>query len=157
MMIYNAAIVLHIVGITLMAGTSFLDFITFRAFANQYVVDNGKGLVLERYLYKLQRFLGIGMLLILVSGITMMAKMHEVWGAKLLFRIKMGLLLLVILNGLGLRSRMGKRLRKMTAPSAAVNAEDERWTRLKRSFAGIQLIQLFLFLLIFTLSVFKFN
>ena len=95
---YNAALVLHIVGITMMAGTSFIDYITFRFFYKTYATDTAKGLVLESYLYNLQRFLGIGMLLILASGITMMVKLHDVWGAQLWFRIKMGLLLLVIIN-----------------------------------------------------------
>jgi hypothetical protein len=149
---YNAALVLHVVGITMMAGTSFIDFITFRAFCKIYT-DNVASLIYESYLYKLQRFLGIGMLLILVSGVTMMAKLHEVWGAQLWFRIKMGLLLLVILNGLGLRRMLGTRLKKMLH-SGAFN---ERWNLLKRNFIIVQVLQLLLFIVIFTLSVFKFN
>lgn len=149
---YHAALVLHIVGITLMAGTSFIDYATFRAFAKAYAADSAKAAMLEEYLFKLQRFLGIGMLLILLSGITMMAKLHEVWGAQLWFRVKMGLLLLVIANGLGLRRALGNRLRKMLLLETPPN-----WPGLKRNFNIVQLVQLLLFLIIFILSVFKFN
>jgi len=150
---YNAALVLHIVGITMMAGVSFIDFITFRAFSRMYATDPASGLVLENYLNKLQRYLGIGMLLILISGITMMAKLHEVWGAQLWFRIKMGILLLVIINGLGFRRMLGTRLKKLLSGNAVV----ENWEVIKRNFTLVQVVQLVLFIIIFTLSIFKFN
>ncbi|WP_118972929.1 DUF2214 family protein [Taibaiella koreensis] len=154
---YHAALVLHIIGITLMAGASFVDYITFNMFYKAYATDKNKGLVLGDYLYKLQRFLGIGMLLILVSGILMMIKLHEVWGAQLWFRIKMGLLLIIILNGLGLRRMLGTRLRKMLGDNATVNIPATKWQDIRKRFTIVQLIQLLLFILIFTLSVFKFN
>ena len=154
---YNAALVLHIVGITMMAGTSFIDYITFRFFYKTYATDTAKGLVLESYLYNLQRFLGIGMLLILASGITMMVKLHDVWGAQLWFRIKMGLLLLVIINGLGLRRMLGLRLRKTLSNGTAAIVMGEKWNTIKRNFTMVQFIQILLFITIFILSVFKFN
>jgi hypothetical protein len=115
---YNIALVTHIVGITIMAGTTFIDFVTFRAFCSVFKTDKDKSSVLENYLYKLQRFLGIGMLLILASGIMMMVKLHEVWGAQLWFRIKMVVLLLIIINGLGLRRMVGSKLKSVLANQA---------------------------------------
>jgi len=155
---YHAALVLHIIGITMMAGTSFIDFITFRTFCKACAADDAaSSLVLENYLYKLQRFLGIGMLLILISGVTMMVKLHEVWGGQLWFRIKMGLLLLVIANGLGFRRMLGARLKKIVLRDHSAIAINEGWVAVKRNFILVQLIQLLLFILIFILSVFKFN
>lgn len=154
---YNAALVLHIIGIVLMAGASFIDFVTFSAFSKAYTTDTIKASVLEDYLYKLQRFLGIGMLLILISGITMMVKLHAVWGAQLWFRIKMGLLLLVILNGLGLRRMLGNRLKKVMQHDVLDTGNNTGWIKIKRNFTAVQLVQLLLFIVIFTLSVFKFS
>jgi len=153
---YHAALVLHIIGITMMAGTAFIDFITFRAFSKAYSTDEGKSLVLADYLNLLQRFLGIGMLLILVSGIAMMARLHEVWGAQLWFRIKMILLLLAIINGLGLRRALGNKLKKITTNRPSVSS-NERWYNIRRNFTLIQAVQLLLFIIIYTLSIFKFN
>jgi hypothetical protein len=153
---YNIALVTHIVGITIMAGTTFIDFITFRAFCKVIKADKDKGLVLENYLYRLQRFLGIGMLIILASGVTMMVKLHEVWGAQLWFRIKMGVLLLIIINGLGLRRMMGSGLRKNLPRFLSNNFLDRQWNSLKINFTIVQVIQMLLFIIIYVLSVFKF-
>jgi hypothetical protein len=54
--LYNIALVTHVVGITIMAGTTFIDYITFRAFWKVFRADKAKGSVLENYLHKLQRF-----------------------------------------------------------------------------------------------------
>jgi len=153
---YNIALVTHVIGITIMAGTTFIDFITFRAFCTVLKTDKDKSLVLENYLYRLQRFLGIGMLIILASGITMMVKLHEVWGAQLWFRIKMGVLLLIIINGLGLRRMMGARLKKALPRLLLNNSFDKQWNSLKINFTIVQAIQMLLFIIIYVLSVFKF-
>ncbi len=155
--IYNAALVTHIVGITIMAGTTFIDFITFRAFCNAYNLNKAKGLILEDYLHKLQKFLGIGMLIILISGVVMMIKLHEVWGAQLWFRIKMGILLIIIMNGLGLRRVVGARLKKFMAGDLSAGTTIEKFTSIKRNFTIVQIIQMLLFTIIYVLSVFKFN
>ena len=154
--LYNIALVTHIIGITIMAGTTFIDFITFRAFGKALKTDKAKSPVLENYLYQLQRFLGIGMLIILASGITMMVKLHEVWGAQLWFRIKMGILLLVIINGLGLRRMMGSRLKKALPDILSTSSFDKQWHRIKINFSIVQAVQMLLFIIIYILSVFKF-
>lgn len=156
--LYQIALVTHVVGITIMAGTTFIDFITFRAFWNAFRIDLTKGLVLENYLYKLQRFLGIGMLLILLSGVLMMVQMHEVWGAQIWFRIKMGVLLLIIINGLGLRRVLGSQLKKvLNGRNIGGEPITKKRQALKRNFMSVQLIQMLLFIIIYVLSIFKFN
>lgn len=155
--IYNISLVTHVIGITILAGTTFIDFITFRAFYKAFTIDKGKSLVLENYLYKLQRFIGIGMLIILISGVTMMIKLHEVWGAQLWFRIKMGILLLIITNGLGLRRSVGTRLKKFLTKDLPAKATTVQFTSIKKKFFIIQSIQMLLFVIIYVLSIFKFN
>lgn len=155
--LYYSALVLHVVGITIMAGTTFIDFVTFRFFLKAFPSDKAKGLVLENYLHKLQRLLGIGMLVILISGVLMMIKLHQVWGAQLWFRIKMGILLLIILNGLGLRRMLGTKLKKVLAQDLSVKSVNEDFDLVKRNFTLVQFIQMLLFVIIYVLSVFKFN
>jgi hypothetical protein len=155
--LYFTALVVHIVGITIMAGTTFIDFITFRSFGNVFQADKAKGLVLEDYLYKLQRFMGVGMLIILASGVTMMIKLHEVWGAQIWFRIKMGVLLLIIINGLGLRRRLGSKLKMILTEDSSGDSIAGKFNRFKRDFTTVQVIQMLLFVIIYVLSIFKFN
>ncbi len=155
--LYDAALVGHIIGITIMAGTTFIDFITFRAFWKAFINDGPKSLIMEDYLYKLQKFIGIGMLVILISGVIMMVKMHEIWGAQTWFRIKMGILLLIIINGFVFRRILGSRLRKALAEYLPGKTAMERVYPLKRQFTAVQVIQMLLFVIIYVLSVLKFN
>jgi hypothetical protein len=155
--VYNIALVAHVVGITVMAGTTFIDFITFRQFWKTFPGDKMKSANLEEYLYKLQKFLGVGMLIIIISGISMMAYLHQVWGAQVWFRIKMAVLILIIINGLALRRRQGSRLKKLMAEGLSSIELSKGASSLKRSITLTQLFQMFFFLVIYVLSVFKFK
>lgn len=155
--VYNLALVAHVVGITIMAGTTFIDLVAFRAFCSAFKADSAKGVILEGYLHKLQKFIGIGMLIILVSGFLMMIRLHQVWGAQLWFRIKMGILLLIIINGLELRRRVGTKLKKFLAGNLPASTATGRFRSIKTNFTIVQTIQMLLFVIIFVLSVFKFN
>lgn len=154
---YNAALVAHVVGITIMAGATFIDFMAFRFFLKSIKVDHKQAVLMEDLLAKLQRFIGIGMLVILASGILMMVKLHEVWGAQLWFRIKMGILLLIIINGLVLRRKFGSKLKKIVTEGLSDMSISEKLKKIKKRLNTVQLIQILLFVIIFTLSIFKFN
>jgi hypothetical protein len=86
-----------------------------------------------------------------------MVKLHEVWGAQIWFRIKMGMLLLIIINGLGLRRMMGSKLKKALAGNLSGNLFTRETDTIKRNLTAVQLIQMLLFIIIYVLSVFKFN
>ncbi|HTN38909.1 MAG TPA: hypothetical protein VL053_17645 [Arachidicoccus sp.] len=154
---YNAALVAHVIGITIMAGTTFIDFMAFRFFLKSIRIDHKQAALMEGLLAKLQRFIGIGMLVILASGILMMVKLHEVWGAQLWFRIKMGILLLIIINGLVLRRKFGSKLKKILTEDMSVKPIAEQFNKIRRNLNTVQMIQMLLFVIIFTLSIFKFN
>ncbi|PSL19518.1 hypothetical protein [Dyadobacter jiangsuensis] len=151
--VYNAALVIHIVGITVMAGTTFLDFFTFRVFRAAFLANDGRQLAMAGYLHSLQRFLGIGMLVILASGVAMMVELHQVWGVQLWFRVKMAVLLLIIINGLGFRRAIGKSLSQALSDGSLTT----HWRATNRNFMLVQLIQMLFFLIIYVLSIFKFN
>lgn len=155
--IYNLALVLHIVGIAITAGTTFIDFVTFKQFWKIVTVDNPKGALLEGMLHKLQRFMGIGMLLIIISGVLMMVYLHGVWGQQIWFQVKIGILILILINGLGIRRWVGSRLRKLLAAGPSANSFNAELSRLKGNAALIHTFQMVFFVIIFVLSVFKFN
>jgi hypothetical protein len=156
-LIYNTALATHIIGITIMAGTTFLDFIIFNQFIKSYRYDKIKNVALENLLFIIQKFIGIGMLVILLSGITMMVYMHQVWGQQIWFRIKMGILLLIIINGFVFRRRLGLRLKKLLGEQATGNSFEVKFSKVKNKTSTIQMLQIFFFIVIFVLSAFKFN
>lgn len=153
--VYAIAKIVHIVGISVAAGTSLLDLILLQYGWNIYRRHIQEGLVIERLVGRLQRLAGIGIGLLILSGVTMMFYLHAVWGQQLWLRIKMGVLFLIILNALTFRRILGRRIhtRMMQEP-------DARWTHagsLRPGITLVQLVQILFFLVIFVLSVFKFN
>jgi hypothetical protein len=153
--VYDIAKTLHIVGISVAAGMSLVDLILLQYFWSIYRLHLQEGVVIERLVGRLQRVAAVGMVLIILSGVTMMFYLHAVWGQQLWFRIKMGVLLLIILNGLSFRRVMGKRIHARVMQESTV-----RWTEqgsLRSGVTLVQLAQLVFFLVIFVLSVFRFN
>jgi uncharacterized membrane protein len=153
--VYDIAKVLHIVGIVGAAGTCLIDLVIFRYFWSIYPQRAQEGVAIEHLLIRLQRVMAIGMMLIVVSGVMMMFYLHAVWGQQLWFRVKMGVLLLIIINGLAFRRTLGNRIHTRVAAEP-----DGLWTHqasLRPGITTVQLVQLMLFVIIFTLSVFKFN
>jgi hypothetical protein len=156
--IYNAALVTHVVGITIMAGATFVDFAVFGQFRKIFPKDRVRGQMVEDMMRRLQRFMGIGMLVIILSGVTMMAYLHQVWGQQIWFRVKMGVLLLIIINGLGLRRMLGARLRKLVAAdTSAIDSGDGQLRGVIGRLTVVQIVQMVFFIVIFVLSIFKFN
>ena len=113
--------------------------------------------MLEDTLHRLQKFMGFGMLLIIISGIIMMFYLHQVWGQQLWFRVKMGLLLLIIINGLGLRRALGNKLKKQLNSFGGDGDLTHVRPALKKNITTVLVTQLFFFIIIFVLSVFKFT
>jgi hypothetical protein len=155
--IYYSALVIHIIGIILMAGTTFIDVVIFQQFWKFFPIDINKSDFTATIIYKLQKFIRIGMLTILLSGVTMMYYLHEVWGAQVWFKIKIGIVLLIIINGLVTRRRLGLKLKRFLADTATVMNLDAKWSLLKRNITTFHLLQVLFFVIIFILSVFKFN
>src|SRR5260221_12787065 len=96
--VYNIALVTHIVGITIMAGDTFIDFIIFHQFWKAYPSDKPKSILIEDMLHRLQRFMGIGRVVILVSGVGMIGYLHQVWAQPVCLRVKIGVLVLGIIT-----------------------------------------------------------
>ena len=155
--VYHAALVLHIIGITLMGGATVMDYLGFRKFWQVLKNDRQGSILFLEIGTTYQRLMGIGMLLIIISGITMMAYMHAIWGEQIWFRIKFVLLLVIILNGLGIRRILGNKLKKelhVIDPDADVILT---FSKFKGKIFAVHSLQLFLFVAIYILSVFKFN
>lgn len=155
--IYNLALVMHIAGITVMAGATLIEFITFRQFWKTLAIDKAQGAVVWQTISTYQKLMGIGMALILVGGVGMMYYLHEVWGAQLWFQIKFGLVILVIINGLAVRRRLGARLNKQLVDGGQTDQTTQAVRSIRGSFRIVHLIQLALFLAIYVLSIYKFS
>lgn len=154
--IYPLALVTHITGFTIMAGTTLVDYLLFKQFWKQFVKEKAKGLAISEAISVLPVLFGIGIVLLIISGVTMMAMTNGVFGEQLWFRIKFGLVILIILNGLLVGRKQGSKLRKILSEDTS-GENDVRLLKIKRNLNSFHISQMLMFITIFILSVFKFN
>ena len=155
--IYHIALVTHIIGLTMMAGTTLVDFIIFKQFWKQLAIDRQKAIAIRQATAKITRLFGLGFLFLLISGITMMGITHGVFGEQLWFRVKFAFILAIVINGLLFGRRQGLKLKKLLSEAGAGEGISTQFTIVKRNLNWVHLAQMFFFITIFTLSVFKFN
>jgi uncharacterized membrane protein SirB2 len=152
---YHLALVIHITGFTMMAGITLADFVTTRQFWKQFATDKPKGIGINNAMAKFPKFFGIGIILLILSGVTMMAITNGAFGEQIWFQIKFGLVILIIVNGLAIGRRQGTKLRKLLA--SGNESIDAKLFKVKSRLNWFHTTQIILFTIIFLLSVFKFN
>jgi hypothetical protein len=151
-MLYHTALTFHFIGIVMFAGASFMDFRISKQFWNAYLT-NKIGLVpIATTIGKINKIAEIGGRFIVPSGILMIY-LNQAWAAQPWFRIKMGILVIILINAGAFRRKLGKSLTVL----ALGNSLDMDGLKIKRKLERVQLIQLMLLTTMFVLSVFKFN
>jgi hypothetical protein len=155
--LYQIALVTHLVGITTMAGSTLVSYILLNRFWNLQVNANAAAIPLLDATVKLNKLFAAGILLLIVSGVTMMYLTGGAYGEQVWFRIKFGLIITVILNGLLVGRRQGIKLMGTIGVSLSGTVPDSELEKMKRTMMLFYLAQIVLFVLIYTLSVFKFN
>jgi len=145
---------LHLTALVLMAGTIVIDSLMYRTFWQQYEINRERSLNLLAASGKFGRLSGIGAALLILTGFAMMFITHGVFGEQLWFRIKFGLVILLIIINL-LARRRSLKLRKIISLSDEASLTEIGKIRffLRRYFITAFII----FFLIIFLSVFKFN
>src|SRR6186997_1224044 len=92
------SLVFHIIGLTIVGGSTLVAFVVQNHFWKQYEQDAGKGMAVMVAAAKVPRIAMIGLALLILSGMSMMIITHGVFGAQLWFKAKMIVLLLIITN-----------------------------------------------------------
>lgn len=149
------SILVHIIGLTLAAGTTLNGYSLNRRFWQLYPIDRNKAVTLLEGGARMPFWIGLGIGLLILSGIGLMALTKGVYGEQIWFRIKFALVVLVIVNGIMAR-RLGIRQKKLLTAAPGEDLHEALY-KLKRRINVFYLSQLFLFLVIFILGVFKFN
>ena len=137
----------------LFAGSTVADFVTYKQFWKQYAQDKTKAAAILQAMEKFPVLIRIGIITVVLTGVGMMAVTHGVFGEQLWFRIKFGLVVIVILNGILVGRRQGINLRKMLE----VNDTSGKDQKIKSNLRLFHAVQFTLFFVIVLLSVFKFN
>ena len=148
---------LHIIGLATIAGVTLASYIISRKFRVLYIQDKQKGFAIMQAISKLPGVAGIGLLLLILSGVAMMAATGGVFGRQLWFRMKMVFVILIIAGIIFLNRRLEKRLRKWVLEDITHGNRTMQIGSLAGKITYVQLFLLALFIIIFILSVFRFN
>ncbi|SRR5260221_5441245 len=154
--IYHIALVTHITGITMVAGTVLVDYMISKQFWKLFEIEKQKGVTILEATSKLPILFGMGFLLLIISGVYMMYVTHGAFGEQIWFRIKFGLIILIIINGLAIGRRLGIKLRKNLSEETTGKVEMALF-KIKGNMSLFHISQLAMFIIIFVLSVFKFS
>ncbi len=146
---------LHLIGLIMIAGSTLINFMVYKQFWTQYALDREKGVTIIQTISRLTALTAIGGLVLILSGVAMMAVTKGVFDQFLWFKIKMAILLLLILNVVLVGRRNFVKLRKTVKTPDMDSGGTIAY--LKRNISGYQYAQIIFLLLIILLSVFKFN
>jgi hypothetical protein len=152
-MTLNLWLVLHLTGLTMMAGAILADF-SLSLRLNKYLyTDKGRAQILLEGSAGLVPIISAGALLLILSGTAMTIYLKDAVTTMSWFRIKMPLVALLVINGAAIARPAGMRLRQLLSQPAATETQI---TRLRNRLRAFYILQLFLFMGVFILSVFKF-
>jgi hypothetical protein len=148
-------LVLHLAGITMMVGTFLAGFFSSRILWNYLPNERDKALVVSRATSRFALLQMTGGLMIVAGGILMMTAVHGVFMQQLWFKVKMGLLGLLILNAVVTARPAARNLRRLLAGRGELT--NDRISAMIQRLRIFYWLQLGLFLTIIVLSAFKFN
>lgn len=151
----SALLMLHLLALILMAGTTFIDFINYQMFWKLFNHQRKQADGILSASAKFPGLIGIGAGFLIITGVGMIALTHGVWAQQLWFRIKMIFVLLLIFNSIFYGNRLSARLRavvRLDAPDLA-----QQLINLKGKLRTFHLLQLGFLLMIIFLSAYKFN
>lgn len=153
--LFPSFLTFHLIALVTMAGITLADYFAHAVLWRSFVGQGEYPTALLNLMARFPRIAGIGAAVLIFTGFGMMILTHGIFGEQLWFRIKFGLVVLLILNGLVEGRRQSSKLRKFLAISGTLFTSESQ--EIKRRLNRFYLVQLLLFMLIIFLSIFKFN
>jgi len=145
----------HLTGLTIMAGTTIIDFFTFKTFCR--LVDHGdnKALNLLPLMSGYGSFVRAGAVILMLTGAAMFLMMKGIWWEQLWFKVKIALVLLLVLNGMLVGNKQGTRLRNMACEGFPDFVQ--RAVHIRANLDRFYVTQLVIFFMIILVSAVKFE
>jgi hypothetical protein len=155
--LYHIALVTHIIGLSMAAGTTPVAYLFNKGFWKHYRSDKPTGMAMYNSMPRFSILFGSGFILLIISGVIMMALTHGVFGEQMWFQIKFGLLIIIIINGIAIGRRQGLKLKRLLAAEKGGNNVEVSMSKTRSTLNMLYAFQMILFIIVFALSVFKFN
>lgn len=157
MQILRISLVLHVIGFVLLVGTTFVDFIMWKTFWKQYGKDRQLARMVMTAIESYSFFFRVGGGLVILSGVAMVWVLGGAVSSQIWFQIKMGLIVVLILNIVTVAFPAVKRLRKVLIEDDGNSDEVGIMHRIKSRVNIFHLGQILIFVTIFVLSIYKFS
>lgn len=153
--IIRVLLALHISSLIVMAGTTIVDYVTYRTFWGFADAADSRARGLLPMMEKYGAIVRAGGAMLLITGIAMLSLVDGVWWHQWWFKIKMILVALLILNGVLIGNKYGVAFRKQIAENGSDFVQNTSVIRvtLNRFYVG----QLVLFFMIVLTSTIKFD
>jgi len=117
--------------------------------------DKSKGNCINEATANFRMLFGIGIMLLILSGVTLMAITQGAFGEQIWFRIKFGLIVAVILNGVVVGRRQGVKLTRILSEETSEKNSTEKLLKVKRNIHWFHASQMVFFIIIFYTKCFQ--
>lgn len=154
-LIFRMLLALHIIGIIIMAGTTMIDYLTYKTFWKFADTGDHRLFSLIPLMAKYGMFVRTGAITIILTGIILFVWNNGAIWAQPLFRVKMVLVIALILNGLLVGNKQGHKLRETVMAHAS--GFQEYTTAIREIMTWFYPVQLSLFALIIFISMVRFT
>ena len=114
---FRILLVLHLCGLAVMAGTTVVDYFTFKTFCRLANIGDNREQGLLPIMSRYGELVRMGAAILIVSGLTILVLEKDIWMERW-FKIKIGLVVLLVLNGILVGNSLGLKFRKMIIDNA---------------------------------------
>src|SRR5688572_1554381 len=112
-LLLKVSLAFHLAGIAMTAGSALMTYTVYRKFWKEYVVDSVKAKCVLSAASRFTTIGGIGMLILILSGMGMMIATHGGYMNLFWFQAKLVVIALLVLNGILVMQRLRTRLNKL--------------------------------------------
>ncbi len=151
----HLSLVVHIIAISMVVGITIANFVAFKQFWKLYAVNRDQGLSAFRAISNFQLIGMIGLLLLILSGITMLYLVEWSFFSLLWFKIKLSIILLIFVNGFTMGRIQTIKLQAFLSDEKTSTESQHDIGKIKRNMKIFHLTQLTLFVIIIIVSVFR--
>jgi len=155
--ILNISLVLHLIALSLAMGITIANYVASKQFWKLYDTNKEQGLAAFSSISKFQLFGTIGLLLLIISGITLLYLFQWTFISLLWFKIKLSIVVLIFVNGFTIGRMQTLKLQALLTKEGKSNELQTDTINLRRNLQIFHLTQLSLFILIIVLAVFRFS
>ena len=118
-LIIRGLVVLHIVGIVIMSGTTLVDYLAFKTFWKLADQGDTRSLGLIPLMAKYGTFIRIGAVTLMLTGIALLILQEAEWMHRFWFKVKLGLFFLLLLHGMFVGNTQGHKFRETVTTHAS--------------------------------------